>query len=229
MGRVNSNIICLRVDSMELPFQFPEGFPDHFREVCEFRFSLNAETDRGCALMVASFLDYKIEQLLTARFVNDPKSTAEHLSQSGPLGTFSSRIDAAYLLGIIGENVRRDIHLIRKIRNEFGHSHKPLLFTDERIRDRCRELFHFHAIETTDDPRKKFVKTTMSILAVLNTDLHRIQHLSPGTDLYVGKEGRAAHKAEIQKMADTLLDGSPESVSQVMEAFASLLGKEGGK
>ena len=151
--------------------EFPEGFPEHFREVCEFRFSLNAETDRGCALMVAAFLDSKLEQLLAARFVDDPKVIAAHLSQSGPLATFSSRIDAAYLLGLIGKNVRRDLHLIRKIRNDFGHTHEAIQFSDERMHNRCKELFHYHAVEPSTDDRKIFVTTTISILAVLNSDL----------------------------------------------------------
>lgn len=205
------------------PFEFPEDFPPHFREVCEFRFSLNDETDRGCALMVASFLDFKIEQMLSARFVDNFGAVAEQLSHSGPLGTFSSRIDAAFLIGLIGENVRRDMHLIRKIRNEFGHSHKPLTFTEQRIRSRCNELFHFHSIESTDNPRRMFVKTTMAILALLNSDLRKLKHLPLGKDLYLDEYARAAHQAAIKKMADAL---SEESRVSVMAAFAELLQKD---
>lgn len=165
------------MDDMDLS-QF-DGFPEHFREVVEFRLSLNPETDRGCALMVSSLLDYKLGKLLEAMFVDDPKVVSELFSHSGPLGTFSSKINTAYLLGLIGPNVRRDINLIRKIRNEFGHSHHTLTFHDERIRNRCNELFHFHCIESTNEPRKMFVKTTISILALINSDLQKTVHRQP--------------------------------------------------
>ena len=95
------------------PSQF-DGFPEHFMEVFEFRKSLNAETDRGCALMVASFLDHKLQELLAAMFVDDPKVVSMLLTRSGSLGTFSARIDTSYALGLIGPNVRRDIHIDSK-------------------------------------------------------------------------------------------------------------------
>ena len=203
--------------------EFPEGFPEHFREVLEFRFSLNDETDRGCALMVAAFLDAKLEQILSARFVDDPKVSAEHLSQSGPLATFSSRIDAAYLLGIIGLNTRRDLHLIRKIRNEFGHTHKAIRFSNENIHNRCRELFHFKNLESTTDARKMFVKTTISILAMLNADLRGLTHLPAGTDLSVSVETQDKNRAQSDKLVESLRGVSEESTTAILAAFADLL------
>ncbi|MCG6155684.1 MltR family transcriptional regulator [Rubinisphaera margarita] len=204
--------------------EFGEEFPEHAREVFEFRFSLNAETDRGCALMVASFLDSKLEQLLTAKFVNDQKIATEHLSQSGPLGTFSARIDAAYLLGLIGENVRRDLHLIRRIRNEFGHSHLPLEFSDDRIRNRCNELFHFHLIEPAHDPRKMFVKTTISILAVLNSDLERIKHVAPAKDLFLTKEELKANREKLKQLVSLAMES--ETATQFIQKMANFFKEE---
>lgn len=180
---INTLLFVQTMDDIDVS-QF-DGFPQHFQEVMEFRFSLNSETDRGCALMVASFLDHKLGKLLEAMFVDDSKVVSELFSHSGTLGTFSSRIDTAYALGLIGPNTRRDINLIRKIRNEFGHSHYTLKFTDDRIRSRCKELFHFNNIESTDDPRKMFVKTAISILALINSDLRRTEHRTVAKDLYL--------------------------------------------
>lgn len=213
----------------KLPFTIPEGFPEHVADVLEFRVSLLDETDRGCALMVASFLDFKLEQLLIARLVDDSKMVSELLAHSGPLGTFSSRIDMAFALGLIGANVRRDLNLIRKIRNEFGHSHRPLMFSDDAISSRCNELFHFHSIESTSDPRKMYVKTTMAILALLNSALLRMEHLLPGKDLYPSEAERKTHQAEIQKMVNSLLEQPEEMLSTLMKGFVELLEKQENK
>ena len=68
--------------------------------VFEFRKTLTPETDRGCALMAAAYLDDRLGALLRAVFV-DSDIAGELLEQSKPLGTFSSRIDAVFLLGLL--------------------------------------------------------------------------------------------------------------------------------
>lgn len=85
---------------------------DRFDDVMQFRSSLSPETDRGCALMAASFLDSELGDLLRSYVVDDRSVADEVFGQAKPLGTFSSRIDAAYLLGLISANARRDLHLL---------------------------------------------------------------------------------------------------------------------
>src|SRR5438105_1091543 len=110
-----------------------DKFNSKFDEIFELRKCLTEETDRGVALMVASYLEGELEHLLKNYFIADKKVTDELLSQSGPLGTFSSRIDITYALGLIGSKAHRDLHLLRKIRNDFGHSSKKILFSDSHI------------------------------------------------------------------------------------------------
>src|SRR5438876_8972547 len=91
------------------------------REVFEFRQSLSDESDRGCALMAAAYLDAELDRLLRKYCVNNPNVQNDIFGSSRPLGTFSSRIDMCYLLGLLGPNAHRDLHLIRRVRNEFAH------------------------------------------------------------------------------------------------------------
>jgi len=56
------------------------------------------------------------------------------------LGTFSARIDAAYCLGLLSKDENRDLHLIRKIRNDFAHKLIDMSFESQEIASRCREL-----------------------------------------------------------------------------------------
>ncbi len=136
-------------------------------EVVAFRETLDAETDRGCALMSAAYLDSQLEQLIRVSIVDDEDVADELLSQSKPLSSFSSRIDLAYLLGHVGKNVRRDLHLIRKIRNDFGHTSSPLDFGHPPIAARCREMYHCFLADA-DPPRKRFTNTVISILAFIH-------------------------------------------------------------
>ena len=48
----------------------------------------------------------------------------------GPLGTLSSRRDAAYCLGLLSPSGFRDLQTIGEIRNRFAHSHLQLSFAD---------------------------------------------------------------------------------------------------
>jgi hypothetical protein len=73
----------------------------------EFRATLNSETDRGCALMAAAYLDDRLVDLLKSHFVDDDNRADELLGQSKPLGTFFSRIDLAYLPGLVSPDEHR--------------------------------------------------------------------------------------------------------------------------
>ncbi len=94
------------------------------------------ETDRAAAVLVGAMLDEVLASLLRKRLI-PPLSKERSLLDSpyAPLGTFSARIDAAYQLGLISSYLARDLHLIRKIRNEFAHEAMECAFNDQRIAD----------------------------------------------------------------------------------------------
>ena len=50
-----------------------------------------------------------------------------------PLGTLSSRIDVCYLAKIINKDIHNELHLIRKIRNQFGHVAEEILFPPRKF------------------------------------------------------------------------------------------------
>jgi DNA-binding MltR family transcriptional regulator len=144
---------------------------DRFDGVIEFRNSLNPESDRGCALMAAAFLDAELDTLLRKYVVPNSRVADDLFGQSRPISTFSSRIDLAYLLGLIDPATHRDLHLIRKIRNDFGHVHAPLSFEDKAIAARCRELkIHFRAQDAS--PRKVFISCAVGALAIIHSAMH---------------------------------------------------------
>jgi DNA-binding MltR family transcriptional regulator len=123
-----------------------------FDVVMDFRHSLRNETDRGCALMAGEFLSNELAALLRRRFVHDAKACDAVLEDAnGSLASFSSRIEFAYLLGLIGPNARRELHLVRRIRNDFAHDYKPLDFNAEGVANDAPASARHHANRQTFD------------------------------------------------------------------------------
>ena len=68
---------------------------ENFEVLMECRNQLDSETDRGCSLMAASYLDYELERLLREKLVGGKKHLDLLFDYSGPLGTFSPMLARA--------------------------------------------------------------------------------------------------------------------------------------
>jgi len=141
--------------------------PLKYEEVIEFRKLLGNESDRGCALAAAAYLDEQLEALFRGYLVDDKARVNNLMESNGPLGTFSGRIDLAYLLGLIPKKAANDLHLIRKIRNEFAHISGSLTFDSPAIASRCKELKHDLYYEALT-PRKNFMRVATGVAAYIH-------------------------------------------------------------
>lgn len=170
-----------------------------FDSAFDFRETLTPETDRGCALMAASYLDSRLAECLTQYFVDDAPVVESLVGPNMPLSTFSSRIDTAYLLGLISPNSRSALHLIRKIRNEFGHMPEPLSFDDQKhkIAQRCEALGNLFDYKSGTH-RAMFTMAVMGILALINVRLRATKHSKPRPNTNLKTE-------TVQEPDDTLL------------------------
>jgi hypothetical protein len=163
---------------------------EHMDEVFEFRQSLSDETDRGCALMAAAYLDSELQKLLSKYCVNNPNVQKDIFGRSRSLSTFSSRIDMSYLLGLLGPNAHRDLHLIRKVRNEFAHVASPIDFNDPGLAQRCDELYH-DAYGKPVPPRKKFMRVARGVLGIIHAIFFSISSIVEANDVSI--EGAKKH------------------------------------
>jgi DNA-binding MltR family transcriptional regulator len=106
--------------------------------------SLMKESDRGCVIFSASLLAQALEVLLRAAFVSgrpDVAKVVDPLFRAyAPLSTYSARIDVAFALGLVGEDIYGQLHLIRRMRNDFAHEVGDIDFDDLRVRDRLRNF-----------------------------------------------------------------------------------------
>ena len=135
--------------------------------------------------MSAACIDNYLGNLLRAHLIEDKTVVPKLFTQYGPLSTFSSRTDLAYVLGLIDAETRREINLVRKIRNEFAHRHEPTSFEFPSIRDQCRE---FLLSQKVDTPRKQFTLGVMFTLATLLTRTAGTTHCQPRRDVFTSPE-----------------------------------------
>lgn len=125
------------------------------------------ESDRAAVILTASIADELLRRVLIGRLV-PVSSSSDDLFDGGnaPLSTFSSRIEMAYRVGIISVRFARDLHLIRKIRNEFAHNIHGCSFEDVRVLSRVNELNKSHGmfarskllLEQNPMPRDQFLQ-----------------------------------------------------------------------
>ncbi|NLS13847.1 hypothetical protein HGP28_13195 [Vibrio sp. SM6] len=135
-------------------------------DVLDFRKTLTHESDRAAALMSAAYLDEQLKTLLNRKLVDDAKVKERILGTSGAIDSFSSRIDLAYLLGLIPKNFRDDLELIRRIRNEFAHTAQKMDFETDAIKSRCFLLKSAFGTENMD-AHQKFLRTSIVIATKL--------------------------------------------------------------
>lgn len=103
---------------------------------------LRNESDRGVIVIGSSLLEHALESAIGMRLrePSDSGETKRLFDESGLFGTFSKKIWAAYFLKIIGTRTRRDLDLIRRMRNIAAHSFAEISFDTPEVAGGCREL-----------------------------------------------------------------------------------------
>lgn len=152
-------------DSKKSP-KSPENADTLFGDINQLTASLHNLDERGLILALAAFAEDALGTLLMA-FMLPTDATRQLLEGfNAPLGTFSSRIKAASALGLVTKEQFEDLEHLRKIRNDFSHTWKPISFADQSIAHHIRAInFSNGADEFPETPFEK-VRTALSFLLV---------------------------------------------------------------
>lgn len=110
------------------------------QDLANFVEELRRETDRGLPLVGAALIDDRLTETLRSFFCETPSANRLLDDGNAPLGTFSSRTDMCYSLGLIDEYEYAEIGLIRKVRNEFAHAKHGITFSSPRVQGLCATL-----------------------------------------------------------------------------------------
>ncbi len=159
---------------------------------------IETQTDRAAALIAVAYLEERLRSALDARSHRHANVEKEIYRSSGPLGSFSAKIDLALLLGIIEPKVHNFFHTIKDIRNVFAHQAEPRDFNTQKIRDLSNNLT-FNAdirITTTGDdpihfllgpdgtPRTAFMNAIKLLLLVLDLEIKSLPLRQPPPPLF---------------------------------------------
>jgi hypothetical protein len=109
-----------------------------------YRKAILGESHRSSALMASAFVEHALLDLIMVKLITLSEKDENDLF-FGPgsiLGTFAARIDIAYAMGLIHDENRSDLNIIRNVRNAFAHSIKDIDFHHPLIKKECRKFRH---------------------------------------------------------------------------------------
>lgn len=95
---------------------------------------IERSSDRAAAILSAAFVEDRLSDALKARLHQDKKITEEMFRPSGPLGSFSSKIGLAFMIGMLSKETVTDLYIIKDVRNEFAHRLTTKDFESPRVR-----------------------------------------------------------------------------------------------
>jgi DNA-binding MltR family transcriptional regulator len=185
--------------------------------VFTFRRTLSKETDRGCALMAAAFLENELESLIRLKLIGTKSQIDEMFEFNGPIGTFSSKIKMAYALGLISEQISKDFDLIRRIRNEFGHDYKPIDFTTPAISSRIDNLKEHFFDNGSATNRQIFNNTVLGVLAHIHAETARAERFKAREN----SEKTEEFKKNIRERSEIVSKQIVDKLSQELESLDS--------
>jgi hypothetical protein len=80
-----------------------------------------AVSDRAAAIIGGSLVEHYLTEILKSYLRKNPKITGELFRPAGALGFFGTKVSLGFLIGVYGEESRRDLQIIVSLRNWFAH------------------------------------------------------------------------------------------------------------
>jgi len=167
-------------------------------------------------MMAAAYLSDRLSELIRLNLVDHNEVIESLFGAMRPLGTFSARIDMAFAMGLIGPAGRRDLHLIRKIRNDFGHVAGFLDFSQPGIASRCLELRH-NIKDAADGPRAHFISAAFGICGLLIGTMIMSVQPTVAQDGPLGQDQRQRVDEFRSKLAGVSADDMIETLQEIVE------------
>lgn len=202
-----------------------------FEQLNQLNKLLHQLDDRGLILSLAAFAEESLGELISA-FMRPVRSTKHLLDGfNAPLGTFSSRIHAAYALGLVTEAQFRDLEHLRKIRNEYSHSWKQLSFKDQHILDRIKALSYSNIDDSFPETEIDKVRSSLSALLIeLHVTTEQIrkngrQASLIGTGLIAGVPGSVDSQISTCRTKFEEINSEMEKASEERLEFHKMLHK----
>ena len=97
------------------------------------------ETDRAAIVIAGSIVEDALRSMLEAHMRVTQTKTEENeiWGSQGVLGTFSAKIRLAYALRLLDAGARKQLDVLREMRNACAHSQMPIDFDTPQLREVC--------------------------------------------------------------------------------------------
>jgi hypothetical protein len=163
----------------KLQRRWPEiGELDHLRREMK-----RQKNDRVAAILGSNLLDLTLKAVLTIHVPNRD-AAPELFEDFGPLSTLDAKIKMAHAMDLLGPQTRKNLGIIRTVRNVFAHTANAITFDTPEVAEACNALML--PIDRTpftggtpkfDTPREKYtgVAVITSSLLVWNTAIGEME------------------------------------------------------
>jgi hypothetical protein len=111
---------------------------------------------------------------------------------------------------LIPASVRHDLHLIRKIRNDFAHSPITLSFGDEPIVSRCHTL---KRVPMAIEPREQYFQSVMGCAGIIDATIHMLKE-GKRFRCTVARDVPSPNPDIVTKCIDVILEHDIDGASQ---------------
>ncbi len=141
---------------------------------------LMSDNDRTTAIIGASLVDEILEEILRAQFEkNSDEETIDRLfNHEGVLGSFSSKIDMGYCLGMYGSQTHANLRRVKDIRNRFAHkiamfdsrrNPTPVTFQSQQIVSMCEAFTQVNLLPlpAKSQAKERFINVCQSVVLYL--------------------------------------------------------------
>ena len=111
--------------------------------------------DRAAAIVAAALVEEHLASVIKGFLHQNIKITNDMFRGSGPLGSFSAKINLAFLIGIFSHECHKELETIKEIRNRFAHDLTIKGFDDQRIKDLTNNLTRHESSFTITNPNRE--------------------------------------------------------------------------
>jgi DNA-binding MltR family transcriptional regulator len=146
-------------------------------ELPDIREFYDESPDRGIAISLPAIIDDRLTSILKLVMLDNKKLLNEFFTPGGSLSNFGTKINLVYMLGIVDEEVYRDLSVINKIRNKFAHRVDIKRLEQQPIKDLIANMGTYQALvrisKSPHNPIKEGPMTDQDkfVIALARTDL----------------------------------------------------------
>jgi hypothetical protein len=110
--------------------------------------------DRSVAILAAVHLESSLEAAILTKMIPLPENEVNEIfsGDAAPLSTFSAKIRMAFAMGILGPQTRKDLNIIKNIRNAFAHAQRPVKFDTPEIATACAQIQFLGLVSRPEGP-----------------------------------------------------------------------------